>query len=310
MKFIHKTVLLDEAIKSLDIKPHGIYIDATLGGGGHALQIVSRLSSGLLAGVDKDAYAIERAASRLSQYSDRFCTVHAGFDEIEHIKRSAGIIHADGVLMDLGVSSFQLDDGERGFSYNYDAPLDMRMDKQQALNAADVVNTYSEENLTRIFKDYGEEKWARRIAQFVIEWRKKSPISTTYGLVEIIKAAIPKAARMDGPHPAKRVFQAIRIEVNNELGMLEQAIENFVDILRPNGRICIITFHSLEDRLVKNTFRRLAETCTCPREFPVCVCTTQPKLEIITKRPVVPSEFELDNNHRARSAKLRVACKI
>lgn len=310
MELTHKSVLLAEAVEALCVRPDGIYLDGTLGGGGHAVEIARRLETGLLLGVDRDAFAIDMASRVLSPFFDKVRIVQAEFSQIEYILAQGQISCADGVLLDLGVSSFQLDDGGRGFSYNYDAALDMRMDKSCEISAYDVVNNYSEADLAKIFWDFGEERWARRISEFVVKKRASEPIETTFGLVDIIKAAIPRAARTDGPHPAKRVFQAIRIEVNNELGMLEQALENFVKILNPGGRICVITFHSLEDRLVKNVFRRLASACICPREIPICVCKKTPEVEIITKKPVLPSADELNLNHRARSAKLRVAQKI
>ena len=274
------------------------------------MEIVKRLKTGFLIAVDQDNFAVEKAAQTLSEYLHKVCIVRANFKQIEYIKSTSGISCADGVLMDLGVSSFQLDDGDRGFSYNFDAGLDMRMDERQKLSAHDVVNGYSEKKLTSIFLNYGEEKWAGRIAKFIVEKRNAEAINTTFQLVSIIKAAIPKAARENGPHPAKRVFQAIRIEVNGELEILEEAIGNYVKMLKPGGRICVITFHSLEDRIVKNIFRKLAESCTCPREFPVCICKTVPLLEIITKKPIIPNDTEIADNHRARSAKLRVAQKL
>jgi len=310
MEIIHKTVLLRETIELLDVRPDGIYVDATLGGGGHASEIAKRLKTGLLVGVDQDSAAIERAEAVLAPYSQQVRVVRANFSQTQYTMDTAQISYADGVLMDLGVSSFQFDDGTRGFSYNYDARLDMRMDERQDFSAYDVVNDYSATDLATIFINYGEERWARRIAEFIVDKRTKSPIETTFQLVDIIKTAIPRAARSDGPHPAKRVFQAIRIEVNSELAILEKAIEDFVKILQPGGIICIITFHSLEDRLTKNLFRRLATTCTCPRDFPVCICKTRPSLEIITKRPIIPSDDEITGNNRARSAKLRAARKI
>ena len=310
MEIFHNSVLLDEAVEALCVKPDGTYVDATLGGGGHALEIVSKLDGGLLVGIDRDPFAIERAAKTLAPYLDKTKIVRAAFSQIDYIMAEADISQADGVLMDLGVSSFQLGDGRRGFSYNHDAPLDMRMDTGQALTAFDVINDYDEKDLARIFRDYGEEKWARRIAKFIVARRGKDPVETTLQLVEIIKAAIPRGARSDGPHPAKRVFQAIRIEVNDELAVLKQALENFIKILRPKGRICVITFHSLEDRLVKSTFRKLASPCTCPREFPRCFCGKTPVVEVVTKKPIVPSGLEIEANHRARSAKLRVAQKL
>jgi len=310
MDYTHKSVLLNEAINELNIRPDGVYVDATLGGGGHAIEIAKQLDEGILVGVDQDEYAIGKARQRLAAYSGKIRIVRSNFSDMDYILNQAQISYTDGILMDLGVSSFQLDDGTRGFSYNHDALLDMRMDKQSSISAYDVVNSYDEARLTKIFRDYGEERWAVRIAKFIIDARIKLPIGTTTQLVDIIKAAIPKAARADGPHPAKRVFQAIRIEVNSELDILEAAIESFVKTLRPSGRICIITFHSLEDRIVKNAFRNLAATCTCPREFPVCICNKQPIVNIATKKPIMPSAEEIEENPRARSAKLRVAEKI
>ena len=310
MDYTHKSVLLNEAIDALNIKLDGVYVDATLGGGGHAIEIARQLDDGILVGVDQDEYAIGKATQRLAAHSDRLRIVRSNFSDVDYILSEARISHTDGILMDLGVSSFQLDDGSRGFSYNHDALLDMRMDKQSSTSAHDVINRYDEVRLTKIFRDYGEERWATRIAKFIVEARTKSTIDTTTQLVDIIKAAIPKAARADGPHPAKRIFQAIRIEVNSELDILEAAIESFVKTLRPGGRICIITFHSLEDRIVKNVFRKLAMTCTCPREFPICVCSKQSVVEIVTKKPIIPFDEEIEQNPRARSAKLRVAQKI
>lgn len=302
--------MLDESIDALNIKAGGTYIDATLGGGGHSLEILKKLDSGLVIGVDQDEVALKLAREKLASHANNIRMVRANFSQIEYIMQQAQISHADGVLMDLGVSSFQLDDGSRGFSYNHDAKLDMRMDERQDLTAYDVVNKYTVGDLTRIFHNYGEEKWAKRIAEFILDKRAKDPIETTFQLTDVIKAAIPKAARADGPHPARRVFQAIRIEVNGELAILEQALEDYIKILHPGGRICVITFHSLEDRLVKNTFRRLSESCVCPRDFPICICNTNPYVEIVTKKPIVPKEEELSENHRARSAKLRVAQRI
>jgi len=310
MGIFHKSVLLKETIESLNIAEDGIYIDATLGGGGHALEIARRLKTGFLIGVDQDSFAIGQAAQVLSEHLYKVRIIRANFKQIEYIKSLADISYVDGILMDLGVSSFQLDDEDRGFSYKHDAYLDMRMDGRQKLSAYDIVNGYSEKDLASIFLNYSEEKWAARIAKFISNRRNIEPINTTFQLVDIIKAAIPKAAREGGPHPAKRVFQAIRIEVNDELGILEEAISDYIKILRPGGRICVITFHSLEDRLVKNVFRKLAESCTCPREFPVCICDTSPSVEIITKKPIIPSNEEIIDNHRARSAKLRVAQKL
>ena len=310
MEYIHKSVLLTETINQLGIKAGGTYIDATLGGGGHACKIAEQLHGGTLIGIDQDEFAINMAQQVLSPYSGNAQILYkkANFAQIaQDMKHDEPF--ADGILMDLGASSFQLDDGARGFSYNHDARLDMRMNRDGKLTAFDVVNNYEQARLLQIIRDYGEEKWAARIAEFICDYRKKSSIDTTFQLVDIIKAAIPKAARRDGPHPAKRVFQAIRIEVNNELGILRQAITDFVGILRPGGIICIITFHSLEDRLVKETYRALAADCVCPREFPVCICDKSTEIEILTKKPIIPRDSELENNPRARSAKLRVARK-
>ena len=312
MEYIHKSVLRDETLFWLDIKPHGTYIDATLGGAGHALEIAKSLKVGTLIGIDRDEFAINRARQVLAPYADkvRILLEKANFADVAQRMKDAESPHVDGILMDLGVSSFQLDDGARGFSYNHDARLDMRMGQDSGLTAHDVVNGYEEARLAHIFRQYGEERWAARIAEFIAKERKQKTIDTTGQLVVLIKAAIPAAARRDGPHPAKRVFQAIRIEVNDELASLQMSIENFVETLRPGGVICIITFHSLEDRIVKDCFRGLAADCICPREFPVCICNKQAAVEVLTKRPIVPSNEEIADNPRARSAKLRVARKI
>ena len=307
---VHKSVLLEETITGLNILPGKVYLDATLGGAGHSFEIAKLLNGGRLIGVDQDDFAINQAKEKLKQFGNIISIVKANFSEIDLIIQQAGISLLDGVIMDLGVSSFQLDDAERGFSYMKDAPLDMRMNRDQAFSAYDVVNTYSQDDLKRIFHIYSEERWSSRIAEFIIAARASNPIRTSFELVDIIKAAIPKAARKDGPHPAKRVFQAIRIEVNAEISILEQSIENFINILTSGGRICIITFHSLEDRIVKNLFNRLKNPCTCPREFPVCICKKLPTIDIITKKPIAPSEAELEENPRARSAKLRIAQKL
>lgn len=302
--------MLKETIEYLNISPSGVYIDGTLGGGGHSFHVAERLDSGLLIGVDQDDFAIEKAKVRLAPFEGVVKIVKANFSQIDAITPHLPKGLADGVILDLGVSSFQLDDGGRGFSYKNDGPLDMRMDNSRPLSAYDVVNFYKEDKLKEIFLAYGEEKWSARVAKFIVERREEKLIETSFELVDIIKAAIPKAARKDGPHPAKRVFQAIRIEVNNELGIIEQSIKNFVDILAPGGRLCIITFHSLEDRIVKNTFSSLKNPCACPRGFPMCVCNKKPLVDIITKKPIAPSESELSINPRARSAKLRVAEKL
>lgn len=310
MEFHHVSVLFRESIDALMIKPEGIYVDGTLGGGGHSEGILSCCDSTRLIGIDRDQEAIRAAADRLGKFGDRVTLVNRNFCEIKSILSELNINKIDGAVLDLGVSSYQLDNAERGFSYMHDAALDMRMNQNDKKSAYDVINSYSCEELTRIFYEYGEEKWSKRIAEFICERRAEQPVETTFELVDIIKAAIPKKARLDGGHPAKRVFQAIRIEVNNELNVLEKAVEDFVDCLKPGGRIAIITFHSLEDRIVKNTFRRLAKGCTCPKEFPVCMCGNVPKLKLVSGKPVLPGKDELDNNSRAKSAKLRTAEKI
>lgn len=311
MNFEHIPVLLNECIDGLNIVPDGIYADGTLGGAGHSSHIAARLKGGTLIGIDQDANAIEAASERLRAY-DNVKLVRDNFSNIKNIANDLGLGQGtfNGFLLDLGVSSHQLDEAARGFSFNHNAPLDMRMDQRAPLSAYVVVNEYTAQELTRIIKDYGEERWAKRIADFIIEERKIKPIETTFELVSVIKKAIPKGARADGPHPAKRTFQAIRIEVNNELGILEDTINDMADLLKPGGRICIITFHSLEDRIVKNVFRNLENPCTCPRDFPVCVCGKKPKLKVITRKPILPSEEELGNNRRAHSAKLRIAERI
>lgn len=310
MEFRHVSVLLNECIEGLNIKKDGIYVDGTLGGGGHSLEIVKRLNTGRLIGIDQDKDAICAAKERLKEYEDKITYVHNNFVNVKEVLNSLGIEKVDGFLIDIGVSSFQLDEAKRGFSYMQDAPLDMRMDSENPLSAYDVVNEYSEEELSRIIYSYGEERWAKRIAQFIVNERKVKPVETTFELVEIIKKAIPKGARKDGPHPAKRTFQAIRIEVNKELEILEKTIDDMTDLLNPAGRLCVITFHSLEDRIVKNAFKKQENPCTCPPEFPVCVCGKKPKAKIITRKPVLPSEEELNFNHRSRSAKLRILERI
>ena len=306
MEFNHVSVLLNECLEGLKIKSGGVYVDGTLGGGGHSFEIAKRLDGGRLIGIDQDLNAIEAATKRLQEFKDRVTVVNDNFVNIKYIMSSLGLKGADGFLLDIGVSSHQLDEAERGFSYMQDAPLDMRMDKTGDFSAYDVVNTYSEDKLNDVIFGYGEERWARRIAQFIVAERAKKPIETTFELVDIIKQAVPKGARKDGPHPAKRTFQAIRIEVNHELEVLERAIGDMAELLNPKGRLCIITFHSLEDRIVKNAFRKLENPCTCPPEFPVCVCGKKPLGKVITRKPIAPSEEELLENHRARSAKLRI----
>ena len=311
MEFRHVPVLLDECLEGLSIKPDGIYVDGTLGGGGHASAVCERLSgSGTLIGIDRDRDAIDAAGKRLENYPCRKIFVNRNYSDIKEILKDNGIDSIDGALLDLGVSSFQLDNAERGFSYMNDAPLDMRMNRDDSLTAKDVVNGYSRADLTRIISAYGEERWASRIASFIEEARKEKPIETTGELTEIIKAAIPASARRTGPHPAKRTFQAIRIEVNEELTRLEKALEDFCDVLSPGGRLCVISFHSLEDRIVKDVMARRADPCTCPPDIPVCVCGKVADIKKITRKPVVPSVEEQEDNPRARIAKLRICEKI
>ena len=305
MDFYHVPVLLEKCMEALSIKPSGTYIDATMGGAGHSEQIVKRLTTGKLIGFDQDKNAIAASRKRLAAYQN-VIYVNRNFQYIKEVLGELAIDTVDGALMDLGVSSHQLDEAERGFSYMHDAPLDMRMDQSSSFSAYDVVNSYSREQLEQIIFQYGEERWAKRIAAFIEEERGLRPIETTGELVSIIKKAVPKGARRDGPHPAKRTFQAIRIEVNGELSLLGQAIDDFVDCLKPGGRLAVITFHSLEDRIVKTKFAELAVGCTCPKELPVCVCGKQPKGKVITRKPIVADERELSENPRARSAKLRV----
>lgn len=309
MEFKHYSVLLKESVDALDIREGGIYADGTMGGGGHSYEILSR-GAGKLIGIDQDKEAVAAAKKRLEPFGERLITVNRNFSEIRSILFELGIDEIDGAVLDLGVSSYQLDNAERGFSYMHDAPLDMRMNRDEGISAYDVVNGYSEDKLTSIFYEYGEEKWSKRIAQFIAERRKERNIETTGELADIIKAAIPKKARMDGGHPAKRVFQAIRIEVNGELRILEQAVRDFIDVIKPGGVLSVITFHSLEDRIVKQTFSKLAQGCTCPKDFPVCVCGKKPVVKILTRKPVLPSERELEENSRSKSAKLRAARKL
>lgn len=310
MKFKHISVLLKETIENLNIKEQGIYVDCTLGGAGHSSEILKLLNSkGILIGIDQDKDALSAAKERLKDYSN-VTYVHENFTNIESILEKLNIDGVDGILMDLGVSSYQLDKGERGFSYMQDAPLDMRMNRDSDFTAYDVVNGYSEEELYKVIKNYGEEKFTGRIVKLILEKRKVHPIKTTFELVSIIKSAIPAKARREGPHPAKRTFQAIRIEVNKELSILDDAVEGAVNKLNKGGRLAVITFHSLEDRIIKNKFKNLENPCTCPKDFPVCVCGKIPKLKIITKKPIEPSFEEVDTNPRSRSAKLRVAERI
>ncbi|MDZ4991636.1 16S rRNA (cytosine(1402)-N(4))-methyltransferase RsmH [Clostridium perfringens] len=310
MEFKHVSVLLDECIDALNIKENGTYVDCTLGGAGHSSEIVKRLSSeGRLIGFDQDKDALKAAGERLKEYNN-VTYVHSNFYAIYDVLTDLDIDGVDGILMDLGVSSYQLDNGERGFSYMQDAPLDMRMNRDNEFSAYEIVNTYSEEELYRIIKEYGEEKFAKRIASFIVKNREEKNIETTLELVEIIKAAIPAKARREGPHPAKRTFQAIRIEVNKELEIISKTILDGVKKLNKGGRMAIITFHSLEDRIVKNTFKELSNPCTCPSEFPVCVCNRKPEVKLVTRKPIEASKEELEFNPRSRSAKLRVIEKL
>lgn len=306
MEFKHKSVLLDECIENLNIKDNGIYLDGTLGGGGHSYYILKKLNNtGFLIGVDRDKEAIEAASKRLSEFKN-FCTVHDNHANIKEILKKLDISGVDGILLDLGVSSYQLDEASRGFSYMHDAPLDMRMNREDSLSAYDVVNKYSEDKLARIFFDYGEERYSKSIAKEICKIRKEKEIKTTLELVDVIKKAMPKKALNEKQHPAKRVFQAIRIEVNEELTKLRQAIYDSVMSLNNNGRLCVITFHSLEDKIVKHTYENLEGRCTCPKSFPVCVCNFVSYGKIINKKPITSKEDELIENPRARSAKLRV----
>lgn len=306
MEFHHISVLLNECIDNLNIRPDGIYVDGTMGGGGHSLEIAKRLTTGRLICIDQDPNAHEAAGKRLAEYKDRITFVRDNFGNIKSILDSLGIEKIDGMLLDIGVSSHQLDEAERGFSYQQDAPLDMRMNPDRPFSAYDVVNGYDEDELNRVIFTYGEERWARRIAQFIVKEREAKPIETTGELVDIIKKAVPKGARKDGPHPAKRTFQAIRIEVNGELEVLQRAIDDVAARLAVGGRLCIITFHSLEDRIVKEAFRKQENPCICPPQFPVCVCGKKPLGRVITRKPILPSKEELEENPRSRSAKLRV----
>jgi 16S rRNA (cytosine1402-N4)-methyltransferase len=306
-EFVHVSVLLDEAIDGLDIKKDGIYIDCTAGGGGHSIEILK--AGGRLVCFDRDMDAIRAVKLRLAGYEDRYTAVHANYADFASELDKLGIDKIDGAIMDLGVSSHQLDEPERGFSYNTDARLDMRMDREAPLSAYEVVNEYEESELARIIFEYGEERYSRKIAQRIVEKRAQKPIETTLELAEIVRAAIPNAQKADG-HPAKRTFQAIRIEVNSELSIIAPTIKGITERLNEGGRISIITFHSLEDRAVKTAYNDLASGCTCPKDFPVCVCNNKPKLKIINKKPILPSERELENNRRSHSAKLRVAEKI
>ena len=309
-EFHHVSVLLQECIDGLNIRPDGIYVDGTLGGAGHSSQIAARLSTGRLIGIDRDPVALKAAGERLAPFGDRVTLVHSNFCEIATVLRDLGISGVDGILMDLGVSSPQLDDAARGFSYMADAPLDMRMNGDDHLTAKDVVNTWSYEELRRILYDYGEERYAPQIASAICRRRESAPIETTMELVDIIRSAMPPAALREKQHPAKRSFQAIRIAVNDELGAVEKVMVDAIPCLNPGGRLAVITFHSLEDRIVKNGMANAAKGCTCPPNFPVCVCGNKPKVKLISRKPIVASNEELEQNPRSRSAKLRVCEKL
>lgn len=307
MEFKHKSVLLYETVDELNIKPDGIYVDGTLGGGGHSYEIAKRLSEGgRLIGIDQDEDAIKAASKRLEPYMDRVTIVRNNYCNMDKVLDELGIDKVDGIMLDLGVSSYQLDAADRGFTYNVDTALDMRMDQRQEITAKDIVNEYSEFDLYRIIRDYGEDRFAKNIAKHIVAARQEKPIETTFELNDIIKAAIPMKVRATGGHPSKRTYQAIRIELNKELEVLENSIDMMIDRLKPEGRLCIITFHSLEDRIVKTRFRNNENPCTCPPSFPACVCGKVPKGRVITRKPVVPTDEEINENSRSKSSKLRV----
>lgn len=307
MEFKHKSVLLYETVDELNIKPDGIYVDGTLGGGGHSYEIAKRLSwGGRLIGIDQDEDAIKAAGKRLEPYMDRVTIVRNNYCNMDKVLDELGIDKVDGIMLDLGVSSYQLDAADRGFTYNVDTALDMRMDQRQEITAKDIVNEYSEFDLYRIIRDYGEDRFAKNIAKHIVAARQEKPIETTFELNDIIKAAIPMKVRATGGHPSKRTYQAIRIELNKELEVLENSIDMMIDRLKPEGRLCIITFHSLEDRIVKTRFRNNENPCTCPPSFPACVCGKVPKGRVITRKPIVPTDEEINENSRSKSSKLRV----
>ena len=311
MNFKHQSVLLDETIENLNIQPEGIYVDGTLGGGGHAFHVCSRLNEkGRFIGIDQDAAAIEAAGKRLSPFEDKVTIVRSNYSDMKQVLTDLGISRVNGIVLDLGVSSYQLDTVERGFTYRENAPLDMRMDQRQEKTARDIVNGYSEMELYGIIRDYGEDKFAKNIAKHIVRAREEKPIETTDELTEVIKAAIPMKFRVVGGHPAKRTFQAIRIELNKELEVLENSLDSFIGLLAPGGRFCVITFHSLEDRIVKNAFRRNENPCTCPPEFPVCVCGKKSRGTVVTRKPILPGQEEMEHNSRSKSAKLRIFEKI
>ena len=307
MEFKHKSVLLNETIDGLNIKPDGIYVDGTLGGGGHAYEVCRRLGEKWsIVGIDQDAAAIEAASARLKDFGEKVTIVRSNYCDMKSKLHELGIDKVDGIVLDLGVSSYQLDTAERGFSYREDAPLDMRMDTRQKMTARDIVNDYTEADLYRVIRDYGEDKFAKNIAKHIVQARAVKPVETTAELSEIIRASIPMKFQKKSGHPAKRTFQAIRIELNRELDVLRDSLDDMIDLLNPGGRLCIITFHSLEDRIVKSAFRKNENPCTCPPDFPVCVCGKKSKGSIITKKPILPSEEELEYNSRSKSAKLRI----
>lgn len=307
MAFAHTSVLLGETIEQLHIRPDGIYVDGTLGGGGHSLEICKRLTTGRLIGIDQDADAIAAATERLSEYQDKVTIVRSNYAQMAEVLKEQGIDRVSGILLDLGVSSYQLDTPERGFTYRCeDAPLDMRMDQRQKLTAYDIVNGYSEAELFRIIRDYGEDRFAKNIAKHIVQAREKKPIETTGELNDIIRGAIPMKVQVSGGHPSKRTYQAIRIELNHELDVLRDHLDEMIDLLEDGGRLCIITFHSLEDRIVKSAFKKNENPCTCPSNFPVCVCGKKSKGKVVTRKPIFPSEEELSVNSRSKSAKLRV----
>ncbi len=307
MAFKHTSVLLEETVDGLAIKPDGIYVDATLGGGGHAYEVCKRLNSkGSFIGIDQDAAAIEAASARLLDFGERVTIIRSNYCDMKPRLHEIGIDKVDGIVLDLGVSSYQLDTAERGFSYRADAPLDMRMDQRQKMTARDIVNDYSEADLFRVIRDYGEDRFAKNIAKHIVMEREKGPIETTGQLNEVIARAIPMKIQKTSGHPSKRTFQAIRIELNHELDVLRDTLDTMIDLLNPGGRICIITFHSLEDRIVKSSFRKNEDPCICPKNFPVCVCGNVSRGKVITKKPILPSEEELECNSRSKSAKLRI----
>ena len=307
MEFVHKSIMLEEVIESLAIKPNGIYVDGTLGGAGHSSEIVKRLGEdGRLIGIDQDGEAIEAATKRLKPYKDKVTIVRSNYAQMKEVLRDLGIPKVDGILLDLGVSSYQLDNAERGFTYREDVPLDMRMDQRQKMTARDIVNDYSESELYRVIRDYGEDRFAKNIAKHIVAERTKGPIETTGQLNEIISHAIPMKIQKTSGHPSKRTFQALRIELNHELDVLRDTLDDMIDLLNPGGRLCIITFHSLEDRIVKSSFRKNENPCICPSHFPVCVCGNVSKGKVITRKPILPSEEELTVNSRSKSAKLRI----